>query len=50
LLGHEVTVENLAGEFFAQGIVVNVNECGQLVLRDAANNYLTVSSGEVHLR
>lgn len=50
LLGREVTVENLAGEFFAQGIVVNVNEVGQLVLRDAANNYYTVSSGEVHLR
>ena len=50
LLGQEVTVENLAGEFFATGKVVNVNEVGQLVLRDASNNYYAVSSGEVHLR
>ena len=50
LLGEEVTVENLAGQFFAQGTVVNVNEVGQLVLRDAKGNYLSVSSGEVHLR
>ena len=50
LLGEEVTVENLAGEFFAQGKVVNVNEMGQLVLRDEANNYYAVSAGEVHLR
>jgi biotin-(acetyl-CoA carboxylase) ligase len=50
LLGQEVTVENLAGEFFAQGKVVNVNEMGQLVLRDATSNYITVSAGEVHLR
>ena len=50
LLGKEVTVENLAGEFFAQGKVVNVNEVGQLVLRDASSNYYCVSSGEVHLR
>ncbi|MDO4889791.1 MAG: biotin--[acetyl-CoA-carboxylase] ligase [Coriobacteriaceae bacterium] len=50
LLGEEVTVENLAGDFFAQGKVVNVNEKGQMVLRDAANNYYAISAGEVHLR
>ena len=50
LLGEEVTVENLAGEFFVSGKVVNVNEKGQLVLRDGANNYYAVSAGEVHLR
>ena len=50
LLGQDVTVENLAGEFFATGKVVNVNEVGQLVLRDEANNYYAVSAGEVHLR
>ena len=50
LLGQEVTVENLAGEFFAAGKVVNVNEIGQLVLKDAASNYYAVSAGEVHLR
>ena len=50
LLGEEVTVENLAGEFFAAGKVVNVNEVGQLVLRDTMNNYYAVSAGEVHLR
>lgn len=50
LLGQDVTVENLAGEFFAAGKVVNVNETGQLVLRDEASNYYTVSAGEVHLR
>ena len=49
-LGQEVTVENLAGEFFATGKVVNVNEQGQLVLRDERGEYLTVSAGEVHLR
>ena len=50
LIGQEVTVENLAGEYFAAGKVVNVNEMGQLVLRDEANNYYAVSAGEVHLR
>lgn len=50
LLGQDVTVENLAGEFFAQGVVVNVNELGQLVLKDARGNYQTVTAGEVHLR
>lgn len=50
LIGEEVTVENLAGEFFATGKVVNVNEKGQLVLRDAASNYYAISAGEVHLR
>ncbi|MDO4533033.1 MAG: biotin--[acetyl-CoA-carboxylase] ligase [Coriobacteriia bacterium] len=50
LLGQEVTVENLAGDFFAAGKVVNVNEMGQLVLKDAASNYYAVSAGEVHLR
>lgn len=50
LLGREVTVENLAGEFFAKGKVVNVNEAGELVLNDGSGNYVTVSSGEVHLR
>lgn len=50
LLGRDVTVENLQGEYFATGKVVNVNEVGQLVLRDATSNYLTVSAGEVHLR
>ena len=50
LLGQEVTVENLQGEFFATGKVVNVNEMGQLVLKDAVSNYYTVSAGEVHLR
>lgn len=50
LLGQVVTVENLAGELCAKGTVVNVNELGQLVLRDALGNYQTISSGEVHLR
>ena len=50
LIGQEVTVENLQGQFFAQGKVVNVNEMGQLVLKDEASNYYAVSAGEVHLR
>ncbi len=50
LLGREITVENLAGEFFAAGTAVNVNEQGRLVLRDARGKYLSVSAGEVHLR
>ena len=50
LIGQEVTVENLAGEFFAKGQVVNVNEMGQLILKDYAGNYVPVSAGEVHMR
>lgn len=50
LLGRDVTVENLAGEFFAEGRVANVNERAELVLNTASGDYVSVAAGEVHLR
>jgi BirA family biotin operon repressor/biotin-[acetyl-CoA-carboxylase] ligase len=50
LLGTSVTVENIAGTVLASGQVVDVDERGCLVLRDAAGALRPVASGEVHLR